>query len=155
MEKQFSIDAGVRQIETHAKLGQIRTKDRTAQALRTVAASGWSRVGVFAAACGGGGAATGREACTAAGGTAACSECRRASSPSDLEVGGELAGLPRGSTRYVALDALLALPQTTYTVNDDPDLAAGATKISGVPLEELARVAGRGARSGHGGGHLR
>ena len=64
-------------------------------------------------------------------------------SASDLEVGGELAGLPRGATRYVALASLLALPQVTYTVTDDTNFAGGAaggTKISGVPLEELARA---------------
>jgi mono/diheme cytochrome c family protein len=62
---------------------------------------------------------------------------------SDLEVGGELAGLPRGATRYVTLASLLTLPQVTYTVTDDTNFAGaagGGTKISGVPLEELARV---------------
>jgi mono/diheme cytochrome c family protein len=34
---------------------------------------------------------------------------------------------------------LLALPQTTYTATDDPDFA-GPTEISGVTLEELAKV---------------
>ena len=37
------------------------------------------------------------------------------SSPGDLEVGGELAGLPAGSTRYVRYEDLLRLPQETYT----------------------------------------
>jgi mono/diheme cytochrome c family protein len=60
---------------------------------------------------------------------------------SDLEVGGDLAGLPAGSTRYVALDALLALPLKSYTVTDDASFA-GATKISGVPLEQLAGLLG-------------
>jgi mono/diheme cytochrome c family protein len=64
-------------------------------------------------------------------------------SASDLEVGGELAGLPRGATRYVTLASLLALPQVTYTVTDDTNFAGaagGGTKISGVALEELARA---------------
>ena len=60
---------------------------------------------------------------------------------SDLEVGGELAGLPAETTRYVTLDSLLALPQVTYTVTDDPNFA-GPTKISGMPLEDLARLLG-------------
>jgi mono/diheme cytochrome c family protein len=72
------------------------------------------------------------------------SETRHAAS--DLEVGGELAGVPAGSTRYVTLDALLALPLETYTVNDDPDFAKG-TKVSGVPLEKLAQTIGAGANS--------
>lgn len=62
---------------------------------------------------------------------------------SDLEVGGELAGAAAGSTRYVSLDALLALPLETYTVNDDPDFAPG-TKVSGVALEKLAQMLGAG-----------
>jgi mono/diheme cytochrome c family protein len=64
-------------------------------------------------------------------------------SASDLEVGGELAGLPRGATRYVTLASLLALPQVTYTVTDDTNFAGavgGGTKVSGVPLAELARA---------------
>ncbi len=69
-------------------------------------------------------------------------------SASDLEVGGELAGLPRGATRYVTLASLLTLPQVTYTGTDDTNFAGAAvgvtnvsgTKISGVPLAELARA---------------
>ena len=67
-------------------------------------------------------------------------------SPSDLEVGAELRGLPPGTTRYVPLSALLALPQVAYTVTDDPTFA-GPTKISGVPLEELARLLGAAPES--------
>ena len=61
--------------------------------------------------------------------------------PSDLEIGGELTGLPPGAARYVTLDSLLALPLVTYTVTDDPNFS-GPTKISGMPLEELARSLG-------------
>jgi mono/diheme cytochrome c family protein len=60
-------------------------------------------------------------------------------SSSDLEVAGELAGLPKGTTRYVALNDLLQLPQTSYTVSTDPNFAGRAT-ISGVPLEDLLRL---------------
>jgi mono/diheme cytochrome c family protein len=60
---------------------------------------------------------------------------------SDLEVGGELAGVPAGSTRYLTLDSLLALPLQTHVVNDDPDFAKG-TKIGGVALEDLRRMLG-------------
>jgi mono/diheme cytochrome c family protein len=67
-------------------------------------------------------------------------------SPSDLEVGGELTGLPSGTTRYVPLDALLALPLATYTVTNDTNFI-GATKISGVPLDELARLLGAAPES--------
>lgn len=58
--------------------------------------------------------------------------------PSDLEVGGELAGLPPDSTRYLTRDDLLAMPQVNFTVTDDANFS-GAVKIRGVKLEELAR----------------
>ena len=60
------------------------------------------------------------------------------SSPSDLELGGEIKGLPAGSTRYITRDELLALPQATYTVTGDANFT-GPTEISGVLLEELSR----------------
>jgi hypothetical protein len=60
------------------------------------------------------------------------------SSPFDLELGGELAGLPPGTTRYLTRDDLLALPQVSYTVTDDANFM-GPTQISGVLLEELTR----------------
>jgi len=58
-------------------------------------------------------------------------------SASDLEVSGALAGLPQDSTRYLTRDELLAMPQGNFTVTDDTNFA-GATKIRGVKLEELA-----------------
>ena len=68
------------------------------------------------------------------------------SSSGDLEVGGDLAGLPSGFTRYVRYDDLLKLPQETYTVSDDPDLPRD-TVIGGVALTTLARLFGRSPRS--------
>jgi mono/diheme cytochrome c family protein len=59
--------------------------------------------------------------------------------PSDLEVSGELAGLPPESTRYITRDELLAMPQVSFTVTDDTNFT-GPTKIRGVKLEELARL---------------
>lgn len=61
------------------------------------------------------------------------------SSPLDLELGGDLAGVPRGATRYATRDDLLALPQVTYLVTDDSNFP-GPTKISGVSLEALRRA---------------
>ncbi len=58
--------------------------------------------------------------------------------PSDIEVSGELAGLPPESTRYIARDELLAMPQVNFTVKDDTNFT-GPTKIRGVKLEDLAR----------------
>ncbi len=51
----------------------------------------------------------------------------------DLEIGGDLAGLPPGSTRFVAYKDLLTLPQATYTVSDDSNFKA-KTRITGIPL---------------------
>jgi mono/diheme cytochrome c family protein len=67
-------------------------------------------------------------------------------SPGDLEVGGELAGLPAGSVRYARYEDLLALPQETYTVTDDANFH-GRTEISGVALTRLAKYFGQPAHS--------
>jgi mono/diheme cytochrome c family protein len=64
-------------------------------------------------------------------------------SQGDLEVGGELVGLPAGTTRYLRYDDLLKLPQKTYTIRDDNFRTP--TEISGVPLEELAKLFGEHA----------
>jgi mono/diheme cytochrome c family protein len=66
------------------------------------------------------------------------------SSPGDLEVGGELAGLPPESTRFIRYEDLLGLPQETYTVSDDFNFH-GKTAISGIPLTTLAQFLGQSA----------
>src|ERR1700690_2881907 len=58
----------------------------------------------------------------------------------DLEVGGELAGVSPGTTRYISRDALLSLPQATYTVTD-PNFT-GSTQVSGILLKDLFRHLG-------------
>jgi len=58
-------------------------------------------------------------------------------SPSDLEIGGELAGVPPGTTRFLSRKDLLTLPQVNFTVTGDTNFADGI-KITGVRLEELA-----------------
>ncbi len=65
------------------------------------------------------------------------------SSELDLEVGGELAGLPAGTVRYLTREDLKALPQVSYRVTDDANFS-GAVQISGVELEVLARALGAG-----------
>ena len=60
------------------------------------------------------------------------------SSPLDLELSGELAGLPPDTTRYITRADLLNLPQVTYTVTDDANFT-GPTEVSGVLVEELLR----------------
>lgn len=63
------------------------------------------------------------------------------SSPGDLEVGGELAGVPPGSTRYIRYENLLQMPQELSTVSDDSNFH-GKTEIEGVALETLVRLLG-------------
>jgi mono/diheme cytochrome c family protein len=61
------------------------------------------------------------------------------SSPLDLEVVGDLKGLPPGSVRYLSREELLRLPQVAATAADDANFRV-PTQISGVPLERLVRV---------------
>jgi mono/diheme cytochrome c family protein len=68
------------------------------------------------------------------------------SSSGDLELGGELAGLPAGSIRYARYEDLLSLPQESYSVTDDSNFH-GKTQISGVPLTALAKLFGQDAHS--------
>lgn len=68
------------------------------------------------------------------------------SSAGDLEIGGELAGLPAGTTRYVRYEDLLALPQESYTVSGDANFK-GTIAISGVALTTLAKLVGERDRS--------
>lgn len=67
-------------------------------------------------------------------------------SPIDLEIGGDLAGLPPGATRFLTRNDLLALPQVRYTVTDDSNFVGPAT-VSGVTLEELVRRMGAAPES--------
>lgn len=68
------------------------------------------------------------------------------SSLGDLEIGGQLAGFPAGTTRYLRYEDLLQLPQETYTVNDDSNLPHD-TVISGVALATLTRLFGQAPES--------
>lgn len=65
------------------------------------------------------------------------------SSPGDLEIGGELAGLLPGTTRYLRYNDLLKLPQETVTITDDNFRTP--TQITGVSLAKLAALLGRHA----------
>jgi mono/diheme cytochrome c family protein len=59
----------------------------------------------------------------------------------DLQVGGDLLGVPKGETRYVSYSDLLKLPQESYTVSDDTNFV-GTVTIGGVALEKLPRLLG-------------
>lgn len=54
----------------------------------------------------------------------------------DLEIGGDLKGIPAGSALYLSREDLLRLPQVTYIVSDDSNFTE-PTQISGVLLEDL------------------
>lgn len=61
--------------------------------------------------------------------------------PDDLEIGGDLTGLPPGHTRFVTYADLLQLPQVTATVRNDTNFT-GSVHISGVLLEQLPALLG-------------
>ena len=61
------------------------------------------------------------------------------SSPSDLEISGNLAGQPSGAKYYLSRDDLLRLHQVNFSVSGDPNFS-GPTKVKGVELASLARA---------------
>lgn len=68
-------------------------------------------------------------------------------SAGDLELGGDLRGVPAGATRYVRYEDLLRMPLESYTVNDDSNLPKG-TRIEGVSLAALERELGDASQQG-------
>jgi mono/diheme cytochrome c family protein len=58
-------------------------------------------------------------------------------SSTDLEIAGDLAGLPEGNVRYIARQDLLSLPQVSFRVTNDPNFKA-PTEVSGVLLQNVA-----------------
>lgn len=66
---------------------------------------------------------------------------RTRTSASDLEIGGSLAGVPNGQTRFVRYRDLLTLPLETYTVPDDTNFGK-TVRITGVSLARLPRWLG-------------
>jgi mono/diheme cytochrome c family protein len=66
----------------------------------------------------------------------------RRTSPSDLELGGDIYGLlphEARNARYITREQLLALPQISYTVTNDANFN-GPTEITGVALDELLKA---------------
>ncbi|HTW46819.1 MAG TPA: cytochrome c [Acidobacteriaceae bacterium] len=57
-------------------------------------------------------------------------------SPQDLEITGDLSGIPAGQSRFVRYADLATLHQVSFTVKDDPNFA-GPVQLGGVPLDEL------------------
>jgi mono/diheme cytochrome c family protein len=62
-------------------------------------------------------------------------------SPQDLEITGDVSGIPAGQSRFARYADLAALKQVSYTVKDDPDFS-GPVQLSGVPLDELIAALG-------------
>ncbi len=63
----------------------------------------------------------------------------------DLEVTGMIAGLPAGAVGYVSFAELAKLPQITPTIQNDSNFADQLSKgvrVSGIPLDELAKALG-------------
>lgn len=63
---------------------------------------------------------------------------RQRRSNSDLELSGDLVGVPSDGVRYVSREDLLRLPQQTFTVTRDGNFSR-PTQVSGVPLAQLAQ----------------
>jgi hypothetical protein len=62
-------------------------------------------------------------------------------SPSDLELAGDLKGVPRGVTRFLSREDLLAVSQEVTITPDDGNFKV-ATNVREVPLADLARALG-------------
>jgi mono/diheme cytochrome c family protein len=71
---------------------------------------------------------------------------RTRQSATDLELGGSLAGVPHGETRFVSFADLSHLPLETYTVTDDAGLGK-SVRITGLALEKLPRLLGAAPRA--------
>jgi mono/diheme cytochrome c family protein len=56
----------------------------------------------------------------------------------DLEISGDLASLPAGTTRYLSREELLSMAQVTFTVTSDPNFTK-PTEVNGILLETLVR----------------
>ena len=63
------------------------------------------------------------------------------SSPQDLEITGDVPGIPAGQSRYVRYADLAGLHQVSATVKDDSNFSSPVT-LSGVPLDELTAALG-------------
>jgi len=65
-------------------------------------------------------------------------------SPTDLEVGGAVPGVAAGTGQFISYEALLGLPQVSYTVSDESNFPAPAL-IRGVSLDQLRGALGSDA----------
>jgi mono/diheme cytochrome c family protein len=63
------------------------------------------------------------------------------SSPQDLEVSGDVPGIPQGEKRFLHYADLSALAQVTFTVRDDANFS-GPVKLSGISLDAVLAALG-------------
>jgi cytochrome c2 len=63
------------------------------------------------------------------------------SSPTDLEVSGDVRGVPRNESRFLAREDLLAVARDMSISPDDGNFKT-TTKVRAIPLEELSRALG-------------
>lgn len=63
------------------------------------------------------------------------------SSPQDLEVSGDIPGIPPGEKRFVHAADLSRMPQVSFTVKDDANFTH-PVKLSGVPLDAVVTALG-------------
>jgi mono/diheme cytochrome c family protein len=63
------------------------------------------------------------------------------SSPQDLEISGDVPGIPAGASRFVRYADLRALTQVSFKVKDDSNFD-GPVALSGVSLDELLKALG-------------
>jgi mono/diheme cytochrome c family protein len=62
-------------------------------------------------------------------------------SPQDLEISGDVPGIPSGAKRFVRYEDLAGLARVSYTVKDDENFS-GPTKLGGVSLDVLLDALG-------------
>jgi len=62
-------------------------------------------------------------------------------SPQDIEISGDLPGIPPGAKRFLRYEDLSRLAQVSYTVKDDENFS-GPVKLSGVSLDVLVDALG-------------
>jgi len=70
----------------------------------------------------------------------------KSTSPTDLELSGDVAGSQAYSGMYVSYAELLRLPQATFTVTDDANFP-GKAELGGIALNELVKTLGLAEKS--------
>ena len=67
--------------------------------------------------------------------------------PGDLEITGLIDGLPPGAVGYISYASLASLPQITTPIQNDSNFAGLTVRVTGIPLEALAKALGASPQS--------